>query len=278
MKRKKSQGIAVAIATLDNWQLRLAARACAIAMVGFTVIHGAARSGAFDDESNPWSKLPGRVASVVGLAADEIEINGIGQHDPQEVLAAVDVKPGASLLGFDASLARKRLETLPWLESASVAREYPNMLKIKIKERVAVAIWQHAGNYDLIDANGVTMGQPSVSVIRKLPLVTGDGANTAVADYINQMSAIAGLSQHVSAAARVGGRRWTLYLDSGIKVALPEQGVEQALKQVWDLDQSQAILSKGISMVDMRVPGRMTLQVAAAEDAGQVPKPQEKTN
>ncbi len=277
MKRKISN-IGVAIATLDSWQLRLAARACAVAMVGFTVVHGASRSGAFQDDSNPWSKLPGRVASVVGLAADEIEINGIAQHDPQEVLATIDVKPGMSLLGFDAGLARKKLETLPWLETAGVAREYPNMLKINIKERVAVAIWQHGGSYDLIDDNGVTMGQPSVAVIRKLPLVTGDGANTAVAEYINQMSAIAGLTRHVSAAARVGGRRWTLYLDSGIKVALPEQGVEQALKQVWELDQSQAILSKGISMVDMRVPGQMTLQVAAAEDAGQVPKPQEKTN
>jgi hypothetical protein len=32
------------------------------------------------------------------------------------------------------------------------------------------------------------------------------------------------------------------------------------------LDRDQAILSKGISMLDMRVPGRMTVQVAEAGD------------
>jgi cell division protein FtsQ len=110
------------------------------------------------------------------------------------------------------------------------------------------------------------MGQPRFLLANHLPLVTGDGANTAAAELVNDLSAIPALQQHVTGAARVGKRRWTLYLDNGVKLALPEQGVPEALNLVGRLDRDQAILSKGISMLDMRVPGRMTVQVAEAGD------------
>ena len=43
----------------------------------------------------------------------------------------------------------------------------------------------------------------------------------SVADLINQLSAYPDIMLQVKAAARVGSRRWTLYLDNGITVQLP---------------------------------------------------------
>ena len=244
-------------------------RAVARAMfaLGFaaTMLHGVSRSGAFEDEASVWSKLPGRVASLVGLAADHIQITGLNQHEPDEVLAALSLKPGKSIVGFDASVARQTLQALPWVKIASVEREYPNMLKITVKERVAIALWQHDHQIEMIDDTGVAMGQPHFLLANHLPLVTGEEANLAAADLLNDLSAIPGLSEKISAAARVGKRRWTLYFANGVKVALPENGVRPALQAVWNLDQQQAILSKGISMIDMRLPGQMTVQVSEAE-------------
>ncbi|MBG1231951.1 cell division protein FtsQ/DivIB [Aestuariivirga litoralis] len=267
MRDAKKIGLSV-LNALDGFFIRNLARLGALTLVGMTILHGATRSGAFEDENSPWFSLPGRVASVVGLAADDIQISGLSQHDASEVLSVLAIRPGKPMLGFDANVARKTLATLPWLESASVAREYPNVLKISIRERVAVAIWQHSGATDLIDASGVTMGQPGLVATRQLPLVTGEGANLSVADFINLMSAFPELTKKVSAAARVGMRRWTLYLDNGVKVALPEQGAPEALKTAWGLDQSQGLFEKGISMIDMRVPGQMTVQVAVADASG----------
>ncbi|MDE2383235.1 MAG: FtsQ-type POTRA domain-containing protein [Alphaproteobacteria bacterium] len=244
---------------------RFAANLGVLALLGATMLHGASRSGAFADEESPWSRLPGRLASLVGLAADHIQLTGLAQHEPDEVLAALALKPGKPIIGFDANVARQTLQALPWVKSASVEREYPNMLKIRVVERVAVALWQHDHVLELVDDAGVAMGQPRFLLANHLPLVTGLGANTEAAALINDLSAIPGLSEKVSAAARVGNRRWTLYFADGVKVALPEEGVRQALQTVWNLDQQQAILSKGISMIDMRLPGQMTVQVAEAE-------------
>ncbi len=50
----------------------------------------------------------------------------------------------------------------------------------------------------------------------------------------------------VKAAARVGKRRWTLYLDSGITVQLPETGLAGCARHgSTSLNRSQQLLSQG---------------------------------
>jgi cell division protein FtsQ len=146
-----------------------------------------------------------------------------------------------------------------------VQRDYPNTLKINVVERIAFALWQNKQDLQLIDETGTSMGRPQFLMANHLPIVTGEGANLNALQLVNDLSAIPALSLKVSAAARVGNRRWTLYLDNGVKVALPEQGVPQALQTVWGLEQQQGIFEKGISMVDMRIPNQMIVQLAEVE-------------
>jgi len=70
----------------------------------------------------------------------------------------------------------------------------------------------------------------------------------------------------VQAAARVGERRWTLYLDNGVKIDLPEENVDAALKRVAELDATQNILSKGIREIDLRTNDRIVIALAEAVD------------
>ncbi len=252
-----------------SWKLRGLARCFAILFLGATIVHGAVRSAALSGNDAEASRLPGRLASLVGLAADDIKVSGLVHHDSQALLNALGIMPGSSLIAFDASAARHQLESMGWVEGASVQRKFPNTLEIVVKEREAFAIWQHNGVYVLIDRDGVVMGGLDQMFNAHLPLVTGEGANLAAGELVNQLSATPELMSKVSAAARLGQRRWNLYLDNGVKVELPEQGVPEALQQVANLDKSQSILSKGVSQLDMRIAGQMTVAVAEIEkDAG----------
>ena len=252
-------------AFLGSWQLRNTVRVGAFLVLAATILHGASRGGAFENDASFLNRMPGRLASLFGMAADDIQIAGLAQHDPAEIMEALRLKAGGSLVGFDAGSARLALEQVVWIKSASVAREYPNALRIAVSERRAIALWQHASEIDLVDDTGKAVGQPKFVVSGQFPLITGQGADVAAPELINQISAIPGLLQRVTAAARVGGRRWTLYMDSGVKVALPEVGVSEALKAVWETEQSQGLFAKGIILVDLRIQGRMTLQVAETE-------------
>jgi cell division protein FtsQ len=265
--------LAHALAWGERRTLRFAARSGAVAFLGGALLLGLVQSAAFDYEGSPWDKLPGQMASFVGLAADDIKIEGLTHHDPETLLAPIGVTPGGSLVNFDAATARRILENLDWIKSARVQRLFPNQLEITIEEREPFAIWQRDNNYYVIDRDGVAMSGIPASLMVRLPLVTGEGAQTAASELINQLEATPELMLQVKAAARVGDRRWTLYLDSGVTILLPEKGWQQALVDVQRLDQTQHLLSKGISSVDLRLPDRISVAVAeVAADSGLHPE------
>lgn len=244
-------------------RVRFAARASAVAFLGLAILRGLVLSGELDYDGSPWPKLPGKLAGVVGLAAEDIRIHGLVNQEPETVLAAIGVRPGSSLIGFDAVVARHILENLDWVQSAKVQRMFPNELEISVVEREPFAVWQRDQHYYVIDKSGIAMSGIPGSVLVKLPLVTGEGAQTTVGQLFNQLEATPGLRSQVKAAARVGDRRWTLYLDSGVTVLLPEVGEQAALATLEKIDSQQKLLSRGIRSVDMRLPGRIA--VAAAE-------------
>lgn len=243
-------------------RMRIAARTSAVLFLALVISTGLVRGGYLDYEGSLWLKLPGKAASVVGMAAEDIIISGLTHHDPEQLLAAISVTPGGSLIGFDAARAKRILENLDWIKRAKVQRLFPNQLEITVAERQPFAVWQRDQSYYVIDKSGVAMSGLPPSHMLKLPLITGEGANLAAAELFNHLEATPDLLLQVKAAARVGDRRWTLYLDSGVTILLPEKGWEDAIKTVDDVNRTQHLLSKGIKSVDLRLPGRMVVAVA----------------
>jgi cell division protein FtsQ len=262
--RKRQQGW---LDRLSALRFRFALRTAALLGLATVIGSGLSGGGHFDYEGSRWLMLPGKAAGLVGLAAEDISITGLEHQEPEVLLAAIGVQPGASLIGFDAGHARRILEGLDWVERAKVQRLFPNQLAIEVKEREPFAIWQRGEAYYVIDRSGSAMSGLAAAKLARLPLVTGEGANTAAAELINQLSAYPDIMLQMKAAARVGKRRWTLYLDSGITVQLPEKGWQDALAMADALHRTQRLLSRGIRSVDLRLAGRVIVEVAEIEQS-----------
>ncbi len=245
----------------------IAARCFSVLFLAASVVYSTLHGGMLDFEGSPLRNLSGKIASMAGLAADDIRVSGLTHHDPELLFHALGVQPGASLIGFDTGEARRTLEAMNWVSAASVQRQYPNRLEINVVERVPFAIWQHEGVYNLIDRAGVAMGGLDLMGPSHLPLVTGQGANLAASEIVNHLEAYPMLFKKVSAVAMVGKRRWTLYLYNGVKIALPVEGVVEALAKVSQLDADAGLLSKAIREIDMRIAGQMTVKVIEIVDA-----------
>jgi cell division protein FtsQ len=253
-----------ALAARPTLRTRAFMRAMACLFVFTAIVHGLIVGGHLDYAGSPWAKLPGKIAGLMGFAADDIRVTGLVHQDAEMVLSAIGVQPGSSLIGFDANRARKLLENMDWVSSAQVMRRFPNELDIVVNEREPFAIWQRGGMHYVIDRAGTAVSAIDPGRVSTLPLVTGEGAHIAALELINQLEAAPAIRSHLAAAARVGERRWTLYLDNGVKVALPERGVTDALALVTRLDREEGLLSKGIQGVDLRVPGRVIIETAVA--------------
>ena len=247
-------------------RIRIAARVSAVLFLGMTILHSIILGGYFNYEGSPWLKIPGKLSSLVGWAADDIRITGLIHQDAAMVLNALGVRPGGSLIGFDATNAKTLLENLDWVSTATVQRSFPNKLEISVVERVPFAVWQRAGSYYVIDRSGSAMSNVLPGKLPALPLVTGEGGQFEAANLVNQLEVSPDLSSKVSGAARVGQRRWNLYLDNGITILLPEDDVAGALARLAALESSQHLLSKGVKSVDLGFPGRVIVGIADIEE------------
>lgn len=254
------------------------ARGGAVALLFCTVGYGLIRGGHIDSPNGSPFRLGDWLAGRAGYAAEDIEISGLTYHSPEHVLQAIGVKPGDSLVGFDAQDARLKLENRSWVAAAEVQRAYPNILKVTVSERVPFAIWRQLSGFTVIDRSGVAMRDVDFLRVKHLPLVTGEGANTDAAALLDALADVPDVLIKVKGSARVGGRRWTLYLDNGVKVLLPEEKVDRALTLISQLDASQKILSKAVASVDLRIPKQIIVtalpgsleqaRLAASEAAG----------
>jgi cell division protein FtsQ len=253
----------------DHIVVRGLARGLACAFLFCAVAFGLIRGEHLDSIDSPDHSALGRIAPIFGYSAQTIRISGLERRAPEAVLAALGIEPGSPLFGFDAERARKLLENIDWVEKASLRLVFPNTLEIEVTEREPFAIWQREGRYYVIDRTGVAMGADVRNFVGILPLVSGAGAQLAAYDLFNQLASHRELAPKVKAAARVGGRRWSLYFANNVEVALPEEGMEEALQWIERMDREQGLLSKGIVKVDLRLPDRavITPQTPVGADA-----------
>ena len=212
--------------------------------------------------------LGGHMPSVVqgiaahgGFAVDDVRMAGNKETSDIDVLEKLELTGWTSLVGFVADAARERIAGLPWVESASVRKIYPDVLEVTIEERKPFAIWQHGRELSLIDAEGRIIAPFRQERFATLPLVIGRGANERAAEFLSRLDRVPGLAARTKALIRVADRRWDLRLENGIAIRLPEFGEDAAVDEIARLDREQGILSRDIAAVDMRLEDRLVVQL-----------------
>ncbi|MDP3896413.1 MAG: FtsQ-type POTRA domain-containing protein, partial [Mesorhizobium sp.] len=83
------------------------------------------------------------VTARSGFAIDDVRMSGNKETSDIDILERLGLDGWTSLIGMDADAARKRISDLPWIESVSVRKIYPNTIEISVVERKPFAIWQH---------------------------------------------------------------------------------------------------------------------------------------
>ncbi len=106
------------------------------------------------------------------LRIEEIEITGLKRLDRKEILNVLGVPRGSSILNLKIADLSRKLETVPWLQSAVVRLDPPGRLAIEVIEREPIAIILADGLY-LLDKEGRLFVQTSIEESPGLLLVTG---------------------------------------------------------------------------------------------------------
>ena len=197
----------------------------------------------------------------LGWTVREVYVVGRQRAGRRDVLEAITVARGDSMLAFDLPAARARLLALGWIKDASVYRRLPDVVEVYLEERHPLALWQWKKRLVLIDSEGETIVAEGLQRFRDLPIVVGPDAARHAAALIDFLHLEPALFADVVAAVRVGGRRWNIKLSNGIEVNLPAQDPKASWHRLARMVREQGVFERDIEAIDMRLPDRLAVRL-----------------
>ena len=226
----------------------------AVAVLGSSLVYGVVEGG------HTASVIDG-VAQPLGFSIDQIDVDGNDETSEIDVLQALWQTGSQSLFSLDPSVARRTLEAMPWVDRASVAKIFPDRVRIALSEHHPYAVWQKDDEFVVVNREGKEIVPFAPGRFANLPVIVGTGAAAHAAALIDELEVLPELRARVKAYVRVGDRRWDLKLENGVDVELPEDNPVEALAEVARMDRQEGLLSRDIAVVDMRLEDRMVIKL-----------------
>lgn len=195
------------------------------------------------------------------LDVDHVTVTGTSAARVAAVRKAAAVPVGSAMVSVDPSAAASRVESLPWVDRATVSRSWPGTVRISVVERTGVAIVGSGADAVVVAADGRALG-PAAG--RKLPVVSGDPV--AVGDQVpatarSVVSVLAGLPTSLRAevaAAHVAPSGVSLTLSDDIRVRWGDSSQPSAKADALQVLLEQADRST-IDVIDVSVPRAATV-------------------
>ncbi|MGI3900897.1 MAG: cell division protein FtsQ/DivIB [Janthinobacterium lividum] len=236
-----------------------------VALLSATGLYGTVRGGQYATYVAENGSPADLVAKALGFSIDAVTITGLKSLTPSEILHDGGLSQRNSLAMLDPTALRDRLRGVALIQDVTVRKLFPNDLHINVTERDAAALWQKDGQLSLVSTDGTPIDGVHDDRFNGLPFVVGEGANSRIGEFQTLLTAAGELRDKVRAGIFVGQRRWTLKMESGVDVELPELDAVDTLKRLADIERQSHILEKDVISIDLRIPGRITARLS--EDA-----------
>jgi cell division septal protein FtsQ len=197
------------------------------------------------------------------LDVDRVRVDGVNQTAATDVVRVARIDPGDTMVGIDTDRVAARIEHLPRVAQATVARRWPGTIEIHVTEREPLAMVEVAGGgVALVDEEGRVLdvtrqppaGLPEVTGVRG-PIAEGKELGPGTRDALTVLRAlrerlsgvVTSVSSDLDAALAAGGEiRFGSTDDLDDKIV----AVETVLA---DVDMTC------LELLDVRVPGSPAL-------------------
>ena len=193
-------------------------------------------------------------AAKAGLTLDQVVVSGRERTQPDSILAALGIRQGGPILGFDPARAKQRLEDLPWVKTAVVERSLPGTVRIALTERAPLALWQLDGALSVIDRDGERIDRAAPEDHAELPLVVGPGAPEHAQELLALLASEPEMNARVKAAVRVRDRRWNIVLRNGVEVQLPAETPARAWSRLAAIERKLDAITGQLQAIADKLP------------------------
>jgi cell division protein FtsQ len=155
-------------------------------------------------------------------------------------------------LSFNASVVKKKIESLDWVQSVEIIRVWPNKIDIRIMEESLLGIW----NDDLIlNSSGKLYVVDQRSIPANIPRLIGPkGSEKDVMNLFIQINnLLTGRGLYLEALTLDARGSWSFTIKPKIEIKLGKTEINQKLERFFlALDQSLLAKINKVSYIDLR--------------------------
>ena len=168
-----------------------------------------------------------------------------------------------NLIGLNLNSIKEIVESSEWVKRASIKKVLPSTLKINVTENDPYAIYFQEGKSFLIDLDGSIITEINLNNYEDdLLFVRGENSPELLEQLIRDISiAFPNLTQTLEEVEFIEKRRWNLKLNNKLLVKLPDENIQQSLKNLKQLFEEQEVMESNIIEIDLRIQGRAALKV-----------------
>jgi len=199
---------------------------------------------------------------------DSVRISGPFQRvTALHIEAAIGDDLSAGFLGIDLTRVQERIQALPWIDRASVARRWPDQLEIGVTEQTPAAIW---GDRGLLNTRGELFVAELKHVPAELPRLHGpeQRVSDVAARYLDVRERLIPLGLDVKRLELDERGAWSMTLTNGIDVRLGRRDVTERTGLFLDVVADVVTGFEGdVDYVDMRYSNGFTIGWNEGADA-----------
>jgi cell division protein FtsQ len=232
----------------------------AVMIVPFDLLHRIDFSRVFESKATA-------LLVAAGFGIDQVSITGQRFASDNDIYEALDLTNVRTFAEFDSEAALKRIDRIPWVESAQITRVYPSSLDIVIRERTPAVLWTRGSRNYLVDATGRVLGPAPQAVQWDLPRIAGEGAAEAAASMFAAVRHYPAIEREYAYGERVGERRWRIVLKNGTMLDLASDREVEGLGEIANSPMVAPAIAGAPMIVDVRTPGRITMRPAQDKPA-----------
>ena len=194
------------------------------------------------------------------LRLRHLEVVGTSSLTRAQVVRLAALSSSTNVLWFDAGAVERRLESDPWVATATVSRRVPGTIRISVVERAPVAMIRTEVAFTLLAADGVALGTVAADpMLPEIVVMTGSSLPEGNAPAQAAARAIAGLDggrRPAVVRAVVDAGALSVELEGGTRVEFGDTtGIEAktaAARQIlrWATTQGASVASVNVTAPD----------------------------
>ena len=193
---------------------------------------------------------------------NHVIIEGSKKSNKSEIEKNVAEKNG-NLISLSFNSIKVIVESSEWVKRASIKKILPSTLVINVTENDPYAIYLQEGKFFLLDLDGSIITEINIDNYQDdLLFVRGENSPELLEQLIKDISiTFPNLIQTLEEVEFIEKRRWNLKLNNKLLVKLPDENIQQSLKNLKQLFEEQEVMQSNIIEIDLRIQGRAALKV-----------------